>query len=285
MTRVGAVTGEGPEPEGGGVSNGGGAARKGDGGPPAVELRDVWFAYRGTPVLEAVDLVLWSGDYLGIIGPNGGGKTTLLRIVLGLLEPDRGTVRVFGRSPREARGEIGYVPQYARFDADFPIRVLEMVTMGRLGWKRSPRLGRADREAALAALERVEMADLAGRQIGRLSGGQLQRALIARALAVEPRLLLLDEPTASVDTRIGRTVYELLDELAREVTVVLVSHDIGVISRHVKTIGCLNRRLHYHHARELTAEMLETAYGCPVELVAHGHPHRVLGAHSEPGAQ
>lgn len=265
----------------GGSQRSDGNSQRNDGISPALELRDVWFAYRDVPVLEAVDLTLWPGDYLGIIGPNGGGKTTLLKIVLGLLEPDRGIVRVFGRPPREARGEVGYVPQYARFDADFPMRVLEMVMMGRLGWKRSSRFSRADRDAAREALARVSLADLADRQIGRLSGGQLQRALIARALSVEPRLLLLDEPTASVDTRIGRTVYELLDELARDVTVVLVSHDIGVISRHVKTIGCLNRRLHYHHTRELTAEMLETAYGCPVELVAHGHPHRVLSVHGE----
>ncbi|MFQ5888811.1 MAG: metal ABC transporter ATP-binding protein [Gemmatimonadota bacterium] len=247
---------------------------------PAIELRDVWFSYRDVLVLEDVDLALEEGDFLGIIGPNGGGKTTLLKLILGLLEPDRGKIRIFGRRPADGRGEIGYVPQYARFDSDFPISVLDTVLMGRLGWRRAPRFfGTADRETALRALDRVLMADLADRQIGRLSGGQLQRVLIARALAVEPRILLLDEPTASVDTQVGRSVYELLDELAREITVVLVSHDIGVISRHVKTIACLNRRFYYHHSRELTAEMLEAAYGCPVELVAHGHPHRVLGDH------
>jgi len=249
---------------------------------PAVLLRDVSYRYREAPVLESIDLVLNEGDFLGIIGPNAGGKTTLLKIVLGLLEPERGTVEVFGRSPREARGTIGYVPQYARFDSSFPIDVLDMVRMGRLGRRRREGAGEA-RAAALAALEHVDLADLAGEQIGLLSGGQLQRVLIARALATEPRILLLDEPTASVDTRIGQSVYGLLAGLSETLTVVLVSHDIGVISRYVKTIACLNVKLHYHHSRELTPEMVEAAYGCPVDLVAHGHPHRVLPSHPGEG--
>jgi zinc transport system ATP-binding protein len=253
------------------------------GGVVAVELRDVWFAYGPTPALEAVSLELSDGDFIGIIGPNGGGKTTLLKLMMGLLEPDRGEVRIFGRPPRRARGVVGYVPQYARFDPRFPITVLETVRMGRLGRRVRGAGGDArDREAALAALSRTELAELAEEQIGRLSGGQLQRVLIARALAAEPGILLLDEPTASVDTRIGRSVYELLERLSDEIVVVLVSHDVGVISRHVKTIACLNVRLHYHHSRELTPEMIEATYGCPVDLVAHGQPHRVLERHEGP---
>ncbi len=249
---------------------------------PAVLMRDVSYRYREAAVLESVDLLLNEGDFLGIIGPNAGGKTTLLKIILGLLEPDRGSVEVFGRSPREARGTIGYVPQYARFDSSFPIDVLDMVRMGRLGRDRREGARKA-REAALAALEHVDLVDQASEQIGRLSGGQLQRVLIARALASEPRILLLDEPTASVDTRIGQSVYGLLERLSETLTVVLVSHDIGVISRYVKTIACLNVRLHYHHSRELTPGMVEAAYGCPVDLVAHGHPHRVLPSHPVEG--
>jgi len=249
---------------------------------PAVLMRDVSYRYREAAVLESVDLLLNEGDFLGIIGPNAGGKTTLLKIILGLLEPDRGSVEVFGRSPRKARGTIGYVPQYARFESRFPIDVLDMVRMGRLG--RGRREGaRKAREAALVALEHVDLVDQACEQIGRLSGGQLQRVLIARALASEPRILLLDEPTASVDTRIGQSVYGLLERLSDTLTVVLVSHDIGVISRYVKTIACLNVRLHYHHSRELTPGMVEAAYGCPVDLVAHGHPHRVLPSHPVEG--
>lgn len=246
---------------------------------PVVELRGVSFAYDGLPVLRNVDFELLEGDFVGIIGPNAGGKTTLLKMILGLLEPDRGTVQVFGRSAREARGTVGYVPQYARFDRTFPIRVRRAVAMGTLG-RTHPRV--QDRDAAVSrALERVELSGVADRQIGQLSGGQLQRVLIARALVGDPRLLLLDEPTSSVDTRIGRSVHELLEELARDITIVLVSHDIGVISRHVGTIACLNVEMHYHRSKELTPDMVEAAYGCPVDLVAHGHPHRVLESHAE----
>jgi zinc transport system ATP-binding protein len=249
---------------------------------PPILLRDVSFRYGAAPVLESVDLRLDEGDFLGIIGPNAGGKTTLLKIILGLLAPDRGSVEIFGRPPAESRGVIGYVPQYARFDASFPIDVLDTVRMGRLGVRRRER-SRESRAAARAALDRVDLSGMADEQIGELSGGQLQRVLIARALASEPRILLLDEPTASVDTRIGRSVYELLERLSERMTIVLASHDIGVISRHVKTIACLNVRLHYHQSRELTPEMVEAAYGCPVDLVAHGHPHRVLPSHESEG--
>jgi len=247
---------------------------------PAIELRDVWFSYGDVPVLEGVDLRVERGDYLALLGPNGGGKTTLLRIVLGLLRPARGSVRVFGAPPARARGRVGYVPQRARFDPDFPIRVRDVVLMGRLRRGRMLRpLSTRDGEIAARALATVEVADLADRPVGALSGGQLQRVLIARALALEPELLLLDEPTASLDERIGTGIWELLAEISRSLTVVLISHDIGAISRHVRGVACLNRRLHAHPSRELTPEILEATYGCPVDLIAHGHPHRVLGDH------
>ncbi len=250
---------------------------------PALELTGVSLARRGLPVLEDVSLVLERHDYLAILGPNGSGKTTLLKVILGLLQPDRGQVRVLGRSPADARGRLGYVPQRFEFDLDFPIRVLDVALMGRLAAR--PRLRpftRADRERAHAALARVEMADLAGRPIGTLSGGQLQRVLIARALAMQPELLLLDEPTASLDERIGRSVWELFEELARDMTVVIVSHDVGAISKYVRSVACLNRRLFFHPSRQLTPEMFEATYGCPVDLLAHGHPHRVLPRHEGP---
>jgi zinc transport system ATP-binding protein len=247
---------------------------------PVLELRNVSFAYRDEPVLEDVSLEVAAGDYLAILGPNGSGKTTLLRIVLGLVRPRSGEVRVLGSDPAGARGRVGYVAQRVHFDPDFPIRVLDVVRMGRLADRRpGARLTAEDEDAAREALARVELAELAQRPVGSLSGGQLQRVLIARALSLRPQLLLLDEPHAGLDERIGRSVWELLEELSPEVTIVLVSHDIGAISRYVRSVACLNRRLHAHPTRELTPEILEATYGCPVELLAHGHPHRVLGPH------
>lgn len=245
--------------------------------PVVVSLERVSFTYAGVDVLRDVSFDFHAGDFVGIIGPNAGGKTTLLKLILGLLRPDSGSIRVLGVSPNEARGLVGYVPQYAHFDRSFPIRVRTAVTMGTLG--RGRMRDKVANDAVDRALEQVELHEVADRQMGSLSGGQLQRALIARALVTEPKLLLLDEPTASLDTRIGRSVYELLEELAEKITIVLVSHDIGVISRHVRTIACLNVEMHYHHSKHLTPEMIEAAYGCPVDLVAHGHPHRVLEQH------
>jgi zinc transport system ATP-binding protein len=249
-------------------------------GAPLVEIEGVHLARRGVAILEDVSLTVREDDYLALLGPNGGGKTMLLRVMLGLVRPDRGRVRVLGGPPEKAHGRVGYVPQHVRFDLDFPIRVLDVVQMGRLARRGPLRRFRAeDRDASLAALERVEMAELAQRPIGALSGGQRQRVLIARALAMEPRILLMDEPMASLDERMGRSLWELLETLSHQMALVLVSHDIGAISRYVRSVACLNVRLHGHPARELSPEVIEAAYGCPVELLAHGHPHRVLAPH------
>lgn len=258
--------------------------REGTASSPAVELRGVSFAYGEAPVLLDVDLTVERGEFLGIIGPNGGGKTTLLKLLLGLLRPDAGRVRVLGRAPAAARGSMGYVPQTASFAADLPVPVRDVVLMGRLG--PGLRIGRwteADRAAARRAMERLELTELADRPAGRLSGGQVQRMLIARALAMEPELLLLDEPTSGVDVRMGESLYGLLREMAGEVAVLLVSHDVGVISREVDTVACLNRRLYYHGSEALPRDALEAAYGGPVELVAHGAAHRILDRHEEGG--
>jgi zinc transport system ATP-binding protein len=247
---------------------------------PAIETRDLWVSFRGFNALEAVSLTVTPGGFLGLIGPNGAGKTVLLRTLLGLVRPDRGTVRIFGRAPRDARGRVAYVPQAARFDRDFPVRASDVVLMGRLGPGRlMRRWDRADRERAALALAQVGLADHAGRQIGKLSGGQLQRVLVARALAVDAELLLLDEPAASLDPESAGQLYALLSTLARSgVTVVLVDHDVGVIYRHVQTVACLNRRIFYHGPGSPSHEVLERAYGFPVEVVVHDHrlldPHR-----------
>lgn len=249
----------------------------------ALELTNVSLKLRGQQVLDDICLTLHDQDFLGLIGPNGGGKTTLLRVILGLTRPDSGTVRVFGKPPEAVRNHIGYVPQFARVELDFPITALEVVLMGRLSAaRRFSWYSSTDRTIAHEALALVNMQEQAEVQIGKLSGGQVQRILIARALAAEPKMLIMDEPTASLDTRIGREVYELFEQLSQQMTIILVSHDIGVISKQVKTIACLNRKLHYHHSKELSEDILEAAYGCPVDLIAHGHAHRVLGRHEHP---
>jgi zinc transport system ATP-binding protein len=244
-----------------------------------IEVRDVWLHLGRQFVLEGVNLSLPEGDSLAIIGPNGGGKTTLLRVLLGLLRPERGSVRILGREPEATRGLVGYVPQHARFDLEFPIRVADVVAAGRLRRHRLLRLRAEDRAAVFEALERVEIADLADRRIGNLSGGQLQRVLIARALAVRPKLLLLDEPTASLDVQSAANFNDLLRRLAEQMTVVLSTHDITGITTKVDSIACLNRKLFFHPSGELSAAQVAEVYGCPVELLAHGAPHRVLGEH------
>jgi zinc transport system ATP-binding protein len=233
-------------------------------------------------VLEDVNLRLEEGGFLGLIGPNGGGKTVLLKVILGLLRPDRGSVSIFGAPPGATRGLVSYVPQHARFDPTFPISVRDVVLMGRAASARLARRYTAhDRERAAQALSRMRLEAVADRQVGRLSGGEAQRTLIARALATDARLLLLDEPTANLDARMEREFYEVVAALPPAVTLILVSHDVGVMHQHVKTVACLNRRLFYHHSREITQEMIEEAYGCPVDIIVHRHTHRVLDAKTD----
>jgi len=245
-----------------------------------ISLEDVWVQYNGVTVLEDITLSVQNRDFLGIIGPNGGGKTTLLKVILGLIKPNRGRVTVLGGPPEEGRRFIGYVPQLTQFDREFPATALDVVLMGRLGRKGLlRRYTEEDMEIAYKALESVEILDLKDRQVGKLSGGELQRVFLARALAADPKILLLDEPTASIDEPTKTELYELLKGLNREITIILVSHDIGVISSYVDKIACLNRRLFYHGSKEITAETIEETYRCPVELLAHGVPHRVLKKH------
>lgn len=247
-----------------------------------ISLRDVSFSYDGLMVLEDVNLSIYEDDFIGIIGPNGGGKSTLLKIILGLLSPTRGEVKVFGLSPRHKRHLIGYVPQQADFDHDFPVTVREVVLMGRLSHRgRSRSFTVEDSRISEEAMNLVEINDLADRQIGRLSGGQRQRVFLARALASEPRVLLLDEPTASVDTRAELDFFEILRDLNKRMAIVMVSHDVGMISAYVKTIACLRRSLIYHQSKEITGDMLDAAYQCPVDIIAHGLPHRVLEHHGK----
>lgn len=246
-----------------------------------IELEDVWAGYENDPVLEAVNFRMGPGDYVGLIGPNGGGKTTLIKVVLGLLKPVRGNVRVMGVSAEKGRKFIGYVPQAQQDDKAFPIRVWDVVSMGRLrpNLLRNLLLNKEDEMVIERSLRQMDILDLAKRPINELSGGQRQRVTIARALAAEPKILLLDEPTSSVDSRSSSQLYDLLAELNQTISILLISHDLTAISTYVKTIGCVNRRLVYNAQKEITEEMLSTAYDCPVDLVAHGLPHRVLPHH------
>ena len=253
-----------------------------------VEIKDVWFAYNGQTVLEDVNLDIQPGDFIAMIGPNGGGKTTLLKLMLGLLKPGKGSIRILGDTTEKASHHIGYVSQDVHINRNFPITSIDVVLMGNLKpnrrWDRS---SAQDRREALDALERMEIKKFAESKIGELSGGQRQRVFIARALVTKPKVLLLDEPTASIDAKGQAEFYRMLKELNEDITILVVSHDLVAISTYVKSVACVNKRLHYHHHAEITGEMLEEMYPCtdedvcPVELIAHGLPHRVLKHHQD----
>jgi len=239
---------------------------------PIIELMDVSFAYDiGPPALEHVSLAVEEGEFLGLVGPNGGGKSTLLKLVLGLLKSGSGEVRVAGRSPQAARSMIGYVPQYARFARDFPISVEETVLLGRLGTTRLlGGYGVADREMARRMMAETEVLDLLQRPLGTLSGGQLQRVLVARALACDPHILILDEPTANIDLRAETEIFDLFKALNQRMTIVVVSHDIAFISRYVTRVACLNRTLLCHQPVPVGSEVIQRLYGMPVQRIPHG---------------
>jgi len=248
---------------------------------PVIEVENLWLKKNNQVILEGINLRVMPGDVYAILGPNGGGKTTLLKVILGLITPDRGTVRILGGPPRERRHLIGYVPQLRTFDFSYPISVREMVLSGLLGRKAGLLKTFTDADTALAdkALATMGIAHLANRAIRDLSGGEQQRAVIARALVGDPQVLLLDEPTVFVDASTETRFYDILENLTRSMTIVLVTHDIGVIASHVTKVACLNRRLYTHESRELTEDMVKEAYICPVDIIAHGQPHRVLRPH------
>ena len=247
-----------------------------------VEIEDLWFFFNGHSVLENVNLAVTRGDFMAVIGPNGGGKTTLLKLMLGLLEPARGRLRVFGLTPHKAAPRIGYMPQNTGANNGMPVTVMTVVLMGRMkrwgGWFR---FSREDRAAAGRCLERVGMWDHRRSRMDELSGGQRQRVFLARALAGEPELMLLDEPTANIDSQGQSELLDLFRELNKETTIILVSHDMMVVSSYTRSVACVNRQVHFHDRPEITGDMLKMAYHCPVELVAHGLPHRVLSVHSD----
>ncbi|WP_071396315.1 metal ABC transporter ATP-binding protein [Bacillus tuaregi] len=248
-----------------------------------IEISDLTVYYDDVLALDNISLTVNKGDFLTIIGPNGGGKSTLLKVILGIIEPTSGRINIKGTTGSKEDGVIGYIPQFSQFDRSFPISVVEVVLMGRLTKKSGffHKFSQEDLNVANNILLKLDLFDLKNRQIGQLSGGQLQRVMLARALAGNPEILILDEPTASVDSESKTMIYELLKELNNEKTIVLVTHDTNVIASYSESIACLNKQLHYHGKPNMTSKVLEKMYGCPVELIAHGIPHRVLAHHLE----
>ncbi len=223
------------------------------------------------PVLTNVCLDVWPLDSACIVGPNGGGKTTLVKLMLGLLTPNSGSIRVYGQAPVETRTRIGYVPQYARYDACFPISALEVVCMARLGSNFSGKYSKKDKQLALEALAAVQLADLAKRPFAALSGGQRQRVLIARALASGGDILILDEPTASLDRASEQQLLTLLTELNQQMIVLMVTHEVGFSSTFFKRIICVNNKVYVHPTSELTGELIQEMYGGDLRMIRHDH--------------
>ncbi len=240
--------------------------------PPVVDIENVSFSYNGFQVLEDVNLKVDEGDFLSIVGPNAGGKTTLLKLILGLISPTTGNIRVFGKPPVKVRSLIGYMPQKASLDPLFPVSVMDVVLMGRLGngGKLGP-FGRLDKETAAEALRQVELYEIRNRPFSSLSGGQAQRVLIARALVSSPELLLLDEPTSNIDAVVETELFEILNRLNKRMTIAVVTHDLGFVSQYVRKVACVNRVVVVHPTSEITGEMINEIYGKAVHMVRHDH--------------
>jgi len=242
-----------------------------------LELKSVKAAYDDNVVLQDVDLLVKERDFLGIIGPNGGGKTTLLKVILGTLKPVSGQINSNGSE----NCSIGYLPQVNRIDKKFPISVREVVLSGLMSQKGIfGRYSSENKKRANALMEQMGILHLKNKNIGELSGGQLQRVFLCRAIISDPQLLILDEPETYVDSSFEGELYDILDGLNEKMAIVVVSHDVGTICSHVKTIACVNKTLCYHDSNVISEEQLK-AYNCPLDLITHGEvPHRVLKHHN-----
>jgi zinc transport system ATP-binding protein len=238
----------------------------------AIEIHDLVFSYGGARVLEDINLGIDAGEFFGLIGPNAAGKSTLLKLILGLLEPDRGSIRVLGDRPAASRGQLGYVPQFPTFQRDFPITVSEVVISGRINLTATfGGYSSADRGKAAEVMAALEIEDIAEQQVAALSGGQTQRMLIARALVCDPAILIMDEPTSNIDIRAEQDIFSLLRVYNSRMTIIVVSHDIGFISSYVGRVGCLNRTLVCHNTAELSGRDISELYGMGVRMIDHSH--------------
>lgn len=248
-----------------------------------IEIRDLCVGYKEKPnVLKGVNLDIYPNDFLGIIGPNGGGKTTLIKTILGLKKQSSGSISFYKKGKKADKINIGYLPQINQIDKEFPISVFDVILSG-LTTKRRILLSYNDEQKEKAKLVAQEMGlgELLDRPIGALSGGQLQRALLGRAIVDDPDLLVLDEPNTYVDKRFESSFYNLLGEINKNTAIILVSHDVGTIISLVKNIACVNEGLHYHSGSNVSPDWLENSYNsCPIEILGHGDlPHRILGKH------
>ncbi|MCK5162978.1 MAG: ABC transporter ATP-binding protein [Desulfobacula sp.] len=235
-----------------------------------IILENISFAYKQRNILEDVNLLIKKNEFASIVGPNGGGKTTLLKLILGLIKPDRGVIRIFGRSPDQARHKIGYMPQYAHLDMDFPATVMDVVLMGRLA-KKTLWFSKKDRAEALNALDKVGMTAFVNTGFNELSGGQKQRILIARALCSNPDVLLLDEPTANVDQQTEKNLFSILQKLNSQMIILLVSHDLGFVSKYVKSVICVNRQVVIHPTTLMDGTLIKDIYHGDLKMVRHDH--------------
>lgn len=240
---------------------------------PEIVIRfdHVDFAFNGEEVLHDVNLAIHDREMIGIIGPNGGGKTTLLRLILGLLEPDHGTIKVFGNSPEKSSHRLGYVPQHLQFDSRFPVSVLDVVLMGLAGKSSLGPFSRKRKIIAEEALAKVDLLTHKNKPFSELSGGQRQRILIARALATSPDMLLFDEPTANVDTSAGEKLFHILEQLNEKMTILLVSHDIGFVRRQITSVICVNKRVVVHPTTEIVGQNIIDLYGNDMNMIRHDH--------------
>jgi len=244
-----------------------------------IDIKGLTVVYDTKVVLEDANFSLFENDFVGVIGPNGGGKTTLLKAILGLVKPVSGEI-IFSEKLRNKGGDIGYLPQVNKFDSRFPISVFEVILSGltdQKNWFRS--VSKQDKEKVDAIIDELGIRKIAKKSIGELSGGQMQRAFLGRALVSDPKLLVLDEPDTYVDNQFEGELYRKLVELNRQMAILLVSHDVGTISTYVKSIACVNRHLHYHPSNIISQDQL-ASYNCPIQMITHGSvPHTVLETH------
>ena len=244
-----------------------------------IEFKNVNFSYGNHLVIESANFAVHESESVSLVGPNGGGKSTILKLILGQLKPQKGEVRILGMKPDSARIKIGYMPQFLSYDKKFPISVMEIVLTARIAGKIFGFYSKDDKKCALNALGKMHVANLANRQFADLSGGERQRVLVARALACQPEILLLDEPTANVDPAIEEEFNQILKSLIPEVTVVTVSHDLGFVGRMVDHVICVNRKVQIHPTTELTGDLISEIYGSNMHLVRHDHNCREHKGH------